>query len=389
MLAATVRVTRDLDAAEEAVQEAYVQALGTWERDGVPAKPGAWLTTVARRIALNMLRRAGTLERKLPLLLEPEDDEVPADDPFPDDRLRLVFTCCHPALAPEAQIALTLRLVCGVPTADIAHAFLVQEATMAARLTRAKKKIAAARIPYAVPAAEDLPARVDAALSVIGLLYATGHAAPTGPDLVRADLTARALDLARMLATLLPQEREAAGLLALLLAHEARRATRTDAAGRPLRLEEQDRSRWDRAQIAEADRLIVGALEAGPPGRFTLQAAIAALHAQASTYEATDWPQIRTLYDALLARWPSPVVALNRAVAVAMVDGPAPALAEVDAIARDGRLEDYRYLHATRADLLTRLGRDREAAAAYRRALELSGNVAEQELLAERLAALG
>ena len=388
VLAATVRVTRDLDAAEEAVQEAYVQALGTWERDGVPAKPGAWLTTVARRIALNVLRRAGTLERKLPLLLEPEADEVPADDPFPDDRLRLVFTCCHPALAPEAQIALTLRLVCGVPTADIAHAFLVQEATMAARLTRAKKKIAAARIPYAVPAAEDLPARVDAALSVIGLLYATGHAAPTGPDLVRADLTARALELARMLAALLPREREAAGLLALLLAHEARRATRTDAAGRPLRLEEQDRSRWDRAQIAEADRLIVAALEAGPPGRFTLQAAIAALHAEAPTYEATDWPQIRTLYDALLARWPSPVVALNRAVAVAMVDGPAAALAEVEAIARDGRLEDYRYLHVTRADLLTRLGRDREAAAAYRRALELSGNAAEQGLLAERLAAL-
>jgi RNA polymerase sigma-70 factor (ECF subfamily) len=389
VLAATVRVTRDLDAAEEAVQEAYVQALGTWERDGVPAKPGAWLTTVARRIALNMLRRAGTLERKLPLLLEPEADEVPAGDPFPDDRLRLVFTCCHPALAPEAQIALTLRLVCGVPTADIAHAFLVQEATMAARLTRAKKKIAAARIPYAVPAAEDLPARVDAALSVIGLLYATGHAAPTGPDLVRADLTARALDLSRMLAALLPREREAAGLLALLLAHEARRATRTDAAGRPLRLEEQDRSRWDRAQIAEADRLIVAALQDGPPGRFTLQAAIAALHAQAPTYEATDWPQIRTLYDALLARWPSPVVALNRAVAVAMVDGPAPALAEVEALAREGRLEDYRYLHVTRADLLSRLGRDREAAAAYRRALELSGNAAEQELLAERLAALG
>ncbi len=389
MLAATVRVTRDLDAAEEAVQEAYVQALGAWERDGVPEKPGAWLTTVARRIALNVLRRAGTLERKLPLLLEPEADDVPGDDPFPDDRLRLVFTCCHPALAQEAQIALTLRLVCGLPTADIAHAFLVQETTMAARLTRAKKKIATARIPYAVPAAEDLPARVDAALSVVHLLYASGHAAPTGPELVRADLTERALDLARMLVALLPDEREAAGLLALLLAHEARRATRVDAAGRPERLEEQDRARWDAAMIAEADRLIVAALEAGPPGRFTLQAAIAALHAQAPTYDATDWPQILTLYDALLARWPSPVVALNRAVAVAMVDGPAAALAEVEALVRDGRLEDYRYLHVTRADLLSRLGRDRKAAAAYRRALALAGNAAEQELLAERLAALG
>ena len=388
MLAATVRVTRDLDAAEEAVQEAYVQALGAWERDGVPDKPGAWLTTVARRIALNVMRRAGTLERKLPLLLEPEADDVPADDPFPDDRLRLVFTCCHPALAEEAQIALTLRLVCGVPTADIAHAFLVQETTMAARLTRAKKKIAAARIRYAVPAAEELPARVDTALSVVHLLYATGHAAPTGPDLVRDELTARALDLARMLFALLPREREAAGLLALLLAHDARRATRADAAGRPQRLEEQDRARWDAAMIAEADRLIVGALEAGPPGRFTLQAAIAALHAQAPTYDATDWPQILTLYDALLARWASPVVALNRAVAVAMVDGPAPALAEVEALVRDGRLEDYRYLHVTRADLLSRLGRDREAATAYRRALALADNAAEQDLLAERLAAL-
>jgi RNA polymerase sigma-70 factor, ECF subfamily len=389
VLAATVRVTRDLDAAEEAVQDAYVQALRTWARDGVPDRPGAWLTTVARRTALNAMRRRQTLETKLPLLLEPQDTEMPEpdSDPIPDDRLRLIFTCCHPALAREAQIALTLRLVCGVATPDIAQAFLVAEATMAARLTRAKKKIAAARIPYAVPSAGELPERVDAVLTVIHLLYATGHTAHSGEELVRDDLTSRALDLARMLRLLLPAEREAAGLLALLLVHHARRATRTDAHGRLLRLEEQDRSKWDRELIAEADRLVVGALGAGPPGRFTLQAAIAALHAQAPSYAETDWPQILTLYDELLRAWPSPVVALNRAVAVSMVDGPEAALAEVEALERAGRLAGYRYLPATKADLLHRLGRDAEAADAYRAALALSDNAAEQEFLAERVKA--
>ncbi|TDD66430.1 RNA polymerase sigma factor [Jiangella aurantiaca] len=394
MLAATVRVTRDLDAAEEAVQDAYVQALTRWARDGVPAKPAAWLTTVARRTALNNLRRQRTLQAKLPLLVMDVDDggrdSVAAavlDDaaPIPDDRLRLVFTCCHPALSREAQVALTLRLVCGVSTPDIAHAFLVTEPTMAARITRAKKKIASARIPYAVPAAADLPARVDAVLTVIHLLYATGHTAHSGENLVRDELTGRALDLARMLRPLLPSEPETAGLLALLLVHQARRATRTDADGRLLRLEEQDRSAWDRALIAEADRLVVGALRAGPPGRFTLQAAIAALHAEAPSYAETDWPQILTLYDELLRRWHSPVVALNRAVAVSMVDGPAAALAEVEALERDGRLAGYRYLPATKADLLSRLGRHAEAAAAYRAALALSDNAAEQEFLQDRL----
>jgi RNA polymerase sigma-70 factor (ECF subfamily) len=387
VLAATVRVTRDLDAAEEAVQDAYVQALRTWARDGVPDQPGAWLTTVARRGALNVMRSRRTLETKLPLLLEPEDSEMPEPDAdtIPDDRLRLIFTCCHPALAQEAQIALTLRLVCGVATPDIAHAFLVAEATMAARLTRAKRKIAAARIRYAVPAADELPARLDAVLTVIHLLYAAGHTAHSGADLVRDELTSRALDLARMLRLLLPADREAAGLLALLLVHHARRATRTDAQGRLLRLEEQDRSAWDRERIAEADRLVVAALRAGPPGRFTLQAAIAALHAQAPSYAETDWPQILTLYDELLRIWPSPVVALNRAVAVSMVDGPEVALAEVEALERDGRLAGYRYLPATKADLLHRLGRDAEAADAYRAALALSDNAAEQEFLAERV----
>jgi RNA polymerase sigma-70 factor (ECF subfamily) len=387
VLAATVRVTRDLDAAEEAVQDAYVQALRTWARDGVPDRPGAWLTTVARRGALNALRRRRTLETKLPLLLEPTDTEMqaPGADPIPDDRLRLIFVCCHPALAEEARVALTLRLVCGVATPDIAHAFLVAEATMAARLTRAKKKIAAARIPYAVPSGEELSERVDAVLTVIHLLYATGHTAHSGEALVRDELTGRALDLARMLRLLLPADREAAGLLALLLVHEARRGTRTDAQGRLLRLEEQDRAAWDRELIAEADRLVVAALGAGPPGRFTLQAAIAGLHAQAPSYAETDWPQILTLYDELLRIWPSPVVALNRAVAVSMVDGPEAALAEVDALDREGRLAGYRYLPATRADLLRRLGRHAEAADAYRAALALTDNVAEQEFLAERV----
>jgi RNA polymerase sigma-70 factor (ECF subfamily) len=256
---------------------------------------------------------------------------------------------------------------------------------MAARLTRAKKKIAAARIPYAVPDAADLPARVDAVLTVVHLLYSTGHTAPSGDDLVRDDLCERALDLARLLRGLLPDDREAAGLLALLLVHEARRVTRTDPDGRLLRLEDQDRSLWDRELIAEADRLVVAALRAGPPGRFALQAAIAALHAQAPSYDATDWPQVVALYDELLRVWPSPVVALNRAVAVAMVDGPAAALAEVDALAEDGRLAGYRYMPATRADLLRRLGRHAEAADAYRAALALTDNAAEQQYLTERL----
>jgi RNA polymerase sigma-70 factor (ECF subfamily) len=388
VLAATVRMTRDIDAAEEAVQDAYVQALRTWAGDGVPDRPGAWLTTVARRNALNAMRRGRTLTAKLPLLLvSAEDDAMP--DPIPDDRLRLIFTCCHPALAREAQVALTLRLVCGVATPDIAQAFLVAEATMAARLTRAKKKISAARIPYAVPGADELPSRLEAVLTVIHLLYTTGHTAHSGEDLVRDGLTARALDLARMLRLLLPADREVAGLLALLLAHHARRVTRTDAGGRLLRLDEQDRSAWDRDLIAEADRLVVASLSGGPPGRFGLQAAIAALHAEAPSYEQTDWAQIRTLYDVLVGLWPSPVVALNRAVAISMVDGPAAALAEVETLERDGRLAGYRYLPATKADLLHRLGRDGEAAEAYRAALALNGNTAEQEFLADRLHRLG
>ena len=388
MLAATARVTRDLDAAEESVHEAYVAALEAWSRDGVPARPGAWLTTVARRNALNAMARRRTLQAKLPLLLEPEAiemDEPTEDTTIPDDRLRLVFTCCHPALAREAQVALTLRLVCGVGTADIAHAFLVAEPTMAARLTRAKRKIAAAGIPYVVPGPADLPARLDAVLTVVHLLSTTGHTAPSGDTLVRVELADRALDLARMLHALLPAEREVAGLLALLLVHDARHATRTDEAGRLVRLQEQDRSAWDRAAIARADQLVDAALRDGPPGRFTLQAAIAALHAQAPTYEDTDWPQILALYDELLRTWPAPVVALNRAVAVAMVHGPAAGMAEVEALERGGQLAGYRYLPATKADLLRRLGRHEEAADAYRAALALTDNATERAFLAEQL----
>ena len=390
MLAATVRVTRDLDAAEEAVQEAYVAALRTWGRDGIPARPGAWLTTTARRRALNGLRRGRTQRSKLPLLVGPTELAVEITDPdaIPDDRLRLVFTCCHPALAPEAQVALTLRLVCGVATADVARALLVSETTMAARITRAKQKIAVARIPYAEPGPAERPARLDAVLTVVHLVHSTGHTAPSGPDLVRDDLAARALDLARLLHRLLPGEPEVTGLLGLLLSHHARRATRTDAEGRIVRLADQDRSRWDRAGIAEVDRLVVAALEAGPPGRFTLQAAIASLHAQAPSYAGTDWAQVVVLYDRLRAVWPSPVVDLNRAVAVAEVDGPQVALALVDALVADGGLARYPYLPATRAELLERLGRRGEAVVEHRRALALTDNAAEQEHLRRRIATL-
>jgi RNA polymerase sigma-70 factor, ECF subfamily len=387
VLAATARVAGDFDLAEESVQEAYLAALGTWTRDGVPERPGAWLTATARRKALDVLRRRQVLRTKLPLLVEPDQAEpdVPDEVAVPDDRLRLVFTCCHPALAREAQVALTLRLVCGVSTADIASVFLVPEPTMAARVTRAKKKIAAARIPYRVPEAAELPERLGPVLAVVHLLYTTGHTAPSGGDLVRADLVDRALHLARMLATLLPDEPEVPGLLALLLLTHARRATRTDAEGRLLRLADQDRSAWDRDAIAEGHRLVLGVFHTGPAGRYALQAAIASLHALAPSYEATDWPQIVRLYDALLTRWPSPVVALNRAVAVSMVDGPAVALAEVDALAQDPRLAGYHYMPAIRADLLRRLGRDAEAAGAYRDALELVDNDAEREFLSTRL----
>jgi len=379
------------------VQDAYVAALDAWQRQGVPRNPGAWLTTTARRRALDMLRRDRTLRAKLPLLVEPDPAEPgpgaavggEADEGegvIPDDRLRLVFTCCHPALAREAQVALTLRLVCGLTTAEIALAFLVPEPTMAARVTRAKKKISAARIAYRVPGAAELPDRLDAVLTVVHLLYTTGHTAPAGDGLVRADLVERAIDLARTLRVLMPDEREVRGLLALLLLTDARRATRTAEDGRLLLLEEQDRSRWDLAAIGEGTWLVTEALRGGRPGRFALQAAIAAVHAEAPSYAETDWPQLLQLYGALLRAWPSPVVALNRAVVLAMVDGPAAGLAEMEDLERAGRLAGYRYLPAAKADLLRRLGRPGDAATAYRSALDLADNAAERAFLAGRIA---
>lgn len=395
MLASTVRVTRDLDLAEECVQDAYVDALEAWTREGVPERPGAWLTTAARHNALDALRRFRTLRSKLPLLIEPEATEPDADpgstdpteapSPVQDDRLRLIFLCCHPALAVEAQVALTLRLVCGVSTSDTARAFLVSESTMAARITRAKKKIVTAHIPFRMPRTAELPDRLAAVLAVIYLLFTAGHTAPSGAELHRADLATRSLELARLLHELMPDEREAAGLLALILANHARRAGRTAPDGQLVLLADQDRSAWDRAAIAEADRLVVRALRGGSPGPYALQAAIATLHATAPSYAETDWPQIVELYDALLAGWPSPVVALNRAVAVGLTDGPAAALVEVDRLADDPRLAGYRYLPAIRADLLRRLDRPDEAAAAYREALRLADNEVERRHLRDRL----
>jgi RNA polymerase sigma-70 factor (ECF subfamily) len=382
VLAATARVAGDLDVAEECVQDAYVSALEAWARQGVPRNPGAWLTTAARRRAIDVLRRDTTLRRKLPLLVEP-DEPVPrgpgeqadageGDGMIPDDRLRLIFTCCHPALAREAQV-------------EIAQAFLVPEPTMAARVTRAKKKISAARIAYRVPGAAELPERLDAVLTVVHLLYTTGHTAPGGDRLVRDDLVERALGLARMLRLLMPDEPEVRGLLALLLLTDARRATRCAPDGRLLLLEEQDRSQWDRPVIDEGTALVRAALRGGRPGRFALQAAIAALHAQAPTYDETDWRQILRIYDLLAQAWTSPVVALNRAVALAMADGPGAGLVAIAELERDDRLAGYRYLPAAKADLLRRLGRAEEAAQAYQAALELTANEAERSFLARRL----
>jgi RNA polymerase sigma-70 factor, ECF subfamily len=391
VLAATARVTRDLDAAEECVQDAYVAALDAWTRQGVPRNPGAWLTTAARHRALDTLRRDRTLRTKLPLLIVP--DQVPGDvaevaegsDVIADDRLRLIFTCCHPALAREAQVALTLRLVCGLSTAEIAKAFVVSEPTMAARVTRAKKKIGAARIAYRVPEAAELPDRLDAVLTVIHLLFTTGHTAPQGQGLLRPELVERSIALARLLRELMPDEPEVCGLLALMLINDARRATRTDERGGLQLLEHQDRSLWDAAQIAEGGKLVVDALRCGRPGRFALQAAIAAVHAEAPSYAATDWPQLLVLYDRLLQAWPSPVVALNRAVVTSMVEGPQAALAEIAMLEQDGRLDGYRYLPATKADLLRRLNRRDEALRSYQDALALTENAAERAFLGGRI----
>jgi RNA polymerase sigma factor (sigma-70 family) len=388
VLAATVRVARDIDLAEECVQEAYAQALTAWTWQGIPEKPGAWLTTTARRRALDALRRQATLQRKLPLLVEPSEEQEPAserDATFPDDRLRLIFTCCHPALNPDAQVALTLRLLCGLTTTEVARAFLVSEPTMSARITRAKKKIATARIPYRVPSAAELPARTSAALTVVHLLFTTGHTAPSGSTLVRTDLVQRALDVARMLHELLPRDADVAGLLGLILLSDSRRQTRLDAQGRLALLADQDRTRWDRAAIEEGRALARHAVRGRPPGRFALEAAIAAVHAAAPSWEQTDWHEIVGLYDLLLQRWPSPVVALNRAAAVGFDQGPQAGLAALDALAAEPLLAGYGYLPAARADALRRLGEFEQAQAAYAEALELTENDVERDYLSRRL----
>jgi RNA polymerase sigma-70 factor (ECF subfamily) len=398
VLAATVRVARDLDLAEECVQEAYASALRDWARGGIPSNPGAWLTTTAARRAIDAIRRDRAFRSRLPLLIEPEarsDEDLleslpgeefeVSDGAVPDERLRLIFTCCHPALALEARVALTLRLVCGISTADVAREFLVSESTMAARITRAKKKIAGTRIPYRIPRAADLPERLQAVLEVIHLVFATGHTAPSGASLVRTDLVDQALHLSRMLNELIPGDPEVRGLHALLLVTDARRATRVDAEGRLVRLQDQDRARWDRVSLAEAQELILDCLRAAPPGRYVLQAAIASLYADAPSYDETDWPQILALYDKLLEVWPSPVVALNRTVPLAMVEGLRAALVEVERLERDDRLSSYHYLPAIKADLLNRLGRANDATVAYKHAFSLAENEAERAFLAEQI----
>ena len=390
VLAATVRVTGDIDVAEECVQDAYARALAAWSSDGVPARPGAWLTTVARRRAIDVARRASAQHRTLPLLVErvaqPGPGDVDASPEIIDDRLRLIFTCCHPAIGTDAQVALTLRLLCGLTTAEVARAFLVSEPTMAARITRAKKKISMARIPYRVPPVQELPSRIDAVLTVVHLLYATGHTAPVGADLIRLDLVERSLDLARVLRILLPGDADVAGLLALILLTDARRATRLGTDGHLVLLADQDRARWDQDAIHEGLALVREALHRRPPGRFALMAAIAAVHAQAPSWDATDWREIVGLYDVLVAIWPSPVVALNRAVAIGLAEGPDVGLAALDALGSEPVLATYSYLASARAEFLRQLGRTGEARVAYEEALLLSENAVERDFLTDRLA---
>ena len=391
VLATLIRMTRDWDLAEECAQDAFALALERWPRDGVPRRPGAWLTTTARNRAVDRLRRGATETAKLQELSVPsqtdDPDDLGDDDDrsVRDDRLRLIFTCCHPALPLEARVALTLRTLAGLTTAEIARAFLVPEPTMAKRLARAKAKIRHAGIPYRVPPGHLLPERTGGVLAVLYLLFNEGYAATAGADLVRHDLCAEAIRLARTLAMLMPDEPEALGLLSLMLLHDARRAARTDGA-ELIALEDQDRARWDASEIDEGLAHLDAALRHNRVGAYQLQAAIAACHAIAADATDTDWKEIALLYERLAQLVPSAVVELNRAVAVAMADGPAAGLEIVDSLDDSGALAGYHLLPATRADLLRRLGRHAEAAAAYREALELATADAERRYLTRRLA---
>jgi len=390
IVATLIRSFGDFDVAEEAAQEAFAVAVDQWSTDGIPDSPAAWIIQTAKHKAIDRLRRRMRFQEKVEsyahdLPTTTEQPELETGE-IPDDRLRLIFTCCHPALAPEAQVALTLRTLCGLETDEIARAFLVPATTMAQRLVRAKRKIRDAGIPYRVPETGDMAARIDAVLTVIYLIFNEGYASTHGEPLVRADLCTEAIRLARIIRMLMapyPPE-EATGLLALMLLHDARRDARVDQAGDLVTLEEQDRRRWNRQQIAEALPLVGESLRR-ESGQFALQAAIAAEHCKAAQAEDTDWPQIVRLYDTLERVQPSPIVSLNRAVAVAMVDGPRPALTLIEALATTGDLDNYHLLHAARADLLRRIGSTVEAAKSYERALALVTNESERRFLERRL----
>ena len=382
LVAALARRFADLDLAEEMAAEAFATAVERWPVDGVPPNPGGWLTTTAQRKAIDRLRReARRGEKHREALMLSDDTAEPLGD-IDDDRLRLVFVCCHPALAPEVRVALTLRMVGGLTVPEIARAFLVQESAMGQRITRAKAKIKAARIPYRVPLREDLPARVTGVLTVLYLIFNEGYLASNPEkEAVRADLTAEAIRLTRLVRALMPADGEVAGLLALMLLAEARRAARVSASGELVTLDEQDRGAWDRELIAEGHALVRARLASGqPPGRYQILAAINAVHTDAPDIRDTDWSQILALYNQLVRVDPSPIVRLNRAIVLAELDGPEVALAQVDALPLDG----YHIFHATRADLLRRLGRSQESRAAYNRAIELTGNAAETAHLIRR-----